>query len=174
PPSSRSSTTCARTRGFSGCCRRGARDEQGVADAAGRPGRGRAGAAGARGAAGDHLQGPPRAPLTIVEYGDYECPRSGRAHAVLQIVLHELGDGARFVFRNFPLTDPHPRAQPAAEAAESVAAHGGEDAFWAMHDILFSNQDALETDDLIAYAEAVAADPQTVADDLATRAFADR
>jgi len=123
---------------------------------------------------GDHVQGPPRAPLTIVEYGDYECPRSGRAHAVLQIVLHELGDDARFVFRNFPLTDPHPRAQPAAEAAESVAAHGGEDAFWAMHDILFTNQDALEIDDLIAYAEAVAADPQTVADDLATRAFADR
>ena len=83
-------------------------------------------------------------------------------------------DDARFVFRNFPLTDPHPRAQPAAEAAESVAAHGGEDAFWAMHDILFTNQDALEIDDLIAYAEAVAADPQTVADDLATRAFADR
>ena len=89
---------------------------------------------------GDHVQGPPRAPLTIVEYGDYECPRSGRAHAVLQIVLHELGDDARFVFRNFPLTDPHPRAQPAAEAAESVAAHGGEDAFWAMHDILFSTR----------------------------------
>lgn len=122
----------------------------------------------------DHMQGPPRAPLTIVEFGDYECPRSGRAHAVLQIVLQQLADEVRFVFRNFPLTDPHPRAQPAAEAAESVAAHGGEDAFWAMHDILFSNQDALEADDLVAYAEAVGADPQTVADDLATRAFADR
>jgi len=122
----------------------------------------------------DHVQGFPGAPLTIVEYGDYECPHCARAHSVLQIVLQQLGEDARFVFRNFPLTDPHPRAQPAAEAAESVAAYGGDDAFWAMHDILYANQDALEDDDLIAYAEAVGADPQTVADDLATRAFADR
>jgi protein-disulfide isomerase len=122
----------------------------------------------------DHLQGPARAPLTLVEFGDYEDPHSGRAHAVVQILLHQFGDEVRFVFRNFPLTDPHPRAQPAAEAAESVAAHGGADAFWAMHDILYENQDALEDDDLVGYAEAVGADPLTVADDLATRAFADR
>jgi protein-disulfide isomerase len=122
----------------------------------------------------DHVQGPARSALTIVEYGDYACPRSGRAHSVLQVVLHELAEDLRFVFRNFPLTDPHPRAQAAAEAAESVAAHGGEDAFWVMHDVLFSNQDALEDDDLVAYAEAIGADPHTVADDLSTRAFADR
>jgi protein-disulfide isomerase len=123
---------------------------------------------------GDHVQGPARAPLTLVEYGDYECSQSGRAHAVLQLVLEQLAEEVRFVFRNFPLTDPHPRAQPAAEAAESVGAHGGDDAFWAMHDILYENQDALEDDDLIGYAEAVGADPLTVADDLAARAFADR
>jgi protein-disulfide isomerase len=122
----------------------------------------------------DHVQGPPRAPLTLVEYAGYECPQSGRAHAVLRIVLPQLDEEVRFVFRNFPLTDPHPRSQPAAEAAESVAAHGGDDAFWAMHDILYENQDALEDDDLIVYAEAVGADPHTVADDIAMRTFADR
>ena len=122
----------------------------------------------------DHTWGPPGAPITLVEYGDYECLRSGVAYAVLQLVLQQLDDDVRFVFRNFPLTDPHPRAQAAAEAAESVAAHAGNDAFWAMHDILFENQDALEDDDLIVYADAAGADPQVVADDLASHAMAAR
>jgi protein-disulfide isomerase len=97
----------------------------------------------------DHAQGSPDALVTLVEYGDYECPRSGRAYVVLAFVKQELGDYLRFVFRNFPLTDPHPHARRAAEAAESVAARGGDDAFWAMHDILYENQDALEEDDLL-------------------------
>lgn len=122
----------------------------------------------------DHLWGPLRAPITLVEFGDYQCLRSGVASAILQLVLQQLDDDVRFVFRNFPLTDPHPRAQAAAEAAESVAAHSGNESFWAMHDILFENQDALEDDDLIVYAEAAGADPHVVADDLASHAMADR
>jgi len=84
----------------------------------------------------DHALGPAHAPLTLVEYGDYECPHCGRAHIVLQTVLAGLGDQVRFVYRNFPLAEIHPHAQAAAEAAESVAAHGGNDSFWLMHDPL--------------------------------------
>jgi protein-disulfide isomerase len=120
----------------------------------------------------DHTWGPPCAPVTLVEYGDYQSLQCGVAYVVLQLVLQQLGDDVRFVFRHFPVVDPHPRAQAAAEAAESVGARGGEDAFWAMHDILFENQDALEDDDLIAYAEAAGADPHAVADDLASRGMA--
>jgi protein-disulfide isomerase len=86
-------------------------------------------------------------------------------------VLAELGDEVRFVFRNFPLAEVHPHAQVAAEAAESVAAHGGTDTFWAMHDMLFENQDALEPDALLEYATAVGADPNVVANDLASGAM---
>jgi protein-disulfide isomerase len=122
----------------------------------------------------DHAQGSPDALVTVVAYGDYECPLSGCAHVVLDFVRQELGEYLRLVFRNFPLTDPHPHARRAAEAAESVAARGGEDAFWAMHDILYENQDALEDDDLLGYAEAVGADPRMVADDLASGAMLHR
>lgn len=121
----------------------------------------------------DHAHGPADAPITLVEYGDYECPHCGRAYRVLQQVLRELGD-VRFVFRNFPLNEAHPHAQLAAEAAESVAARGGEDAFWAMHDLIYENQDALQPDDLIEYAGAVDVNPADVADDLASGAFRDR
>ena len=76
----------------------------------------------------------------------------------------------RFVFRNFPLTEAHPRAEPAAEAAESVSAHGGNDAFWPMHDRLFENQDALEPENLLEYAEAAGVDRALVAADLASGA----
>ena len=116
----------------------------------------------------DHIVGPDDAPVVLVEYGDYECPHCRRAHAILPRVLARLGDRVRFVFRNYPLTDVHARARLAAEAAESVAAHAGNAAFWAMHDILFENQDALETDDLLGYADAVGAPMELVADDLAT------
>ena len=122
----------------------------------------------------DHFLGPAGAPITLVEYGDYECPHCGRAHAVLQTVLGELGEDVRFIFRNFPLAEVHPHAQQAAEAAESVAAHGGNDAFWAMHDMLFENQDALETDALLEYATAVGADPKALARDLSSGATTER
>jgi protein-disulfide isomerase len=122
----------------------------------------------------DHAHGPADAPVTLVEYGDYECPHCGRAYRVLQQVLRELGDQVRFVFRNFPLSEIHPHAQAAAEAAESAAARGGEDAFWAMHDLIYENQDALQADDLIEYAAAADVDPEDVADDLANGAMSDR
>jgi len=115
----------------------------------------------------DHYRGPSTAPVTLVQYGDYECPHCGRAHAILPAVLAALGERVRYVYRHFPLTDIHPHAARAAEAAESVCVHGGEDAFWEMHDILFANQDALEVDDLLGYAEAVGVDSRAVAEDLA-------
>src|SRR4051812_31003657 len=99
----------------------------------------------------DHILGAADAPVTLVEYGDYECPHCGVAADVLAHVLAELGDLVRFVYRNFPLSEAHPHAMGAAEAAESVAAHGGEEAFWAMHDIIYENQDALQADDLVEY-----------------------
>jgi protein-disulfide isomerase len=122
----------------------------------------------------DHYLGPADAPIVLVQYGDYECPESARAHAAMLIVVTELGEDVRFIFRNFPRGDVHPNAQMAAEAAESVAAHGGNDAFWDMHDLLFLNQDALEPDDLIEYASAVGVDRTVVAQDLATGALTAR
>lgn len=118
----------------------------------------------------DHYLGPVDAPVILLEYGDYECPHCGRAQAILQTVLERLGDRVRYVYRHFPLVDIHPEAMFAAEAAESVAAHGGEEAFWDMHQMLFANQDALEVDDLLAYAEAAGVERQAIADDLSRRA----
>jgi protein-disulfide isomerase len=115
----------------------------------------------------DHVTGLPDAPVTLVQYGDYQCPHCRLAYAVLHEVLLELGDSVRFAFRHFPITDSHPYAMMAAEAAESVAALGGELAFWEMHAILFENQDALQIDDLLGYAAAIGVDAEDVADDLA-------
>jgi protein-disulfide isomerase len=122
----------------------------------------------------DHARGPADAPVTLVEYGDYECPHCGRAHVVLRRVLPALGDQVRFIFRNFPLAEAHPHAQVAAEAAESVAKHGGNDAFWTMHDALFENQDALEVDDLLKYALAAGVEPALVASELTSGAMTGR
>jgi protein-disulfide isomerase len=118
----------------------------------------------------DHYLGPVDAPVTLIQYGDYECPHCGRAHQILPGVLERLGDRVRYVYRHFPLIDIHPEALFAAEAAESVAVHGGEEAFWDMHHMLFANQDALEIDGLLGYAEATGVDPETVAEDLSSRA----
>ncbi len=122
----------------------------------------------------DHFLGPADAPVTLVEYGDYECPHCGRAHLVLQAILPQPGHEVRLAFRNFPLAEIHPHAQAAAEAAESVAAHGGNDAFWEMHDLLFENQDALAPDDLLEYAKAAGVDPAVVAQDLSAGAMTAR
>jgi protein-disulfide isomerase len=122
----------------------------------------------------DHVRGPADAAITLVEYGDYECPHSGLAHVVLQQVFEDLGEEVRFVFRNFPLGEMHPHAWAAAEAAESVAARGGEEAFWTMHDLLFENQDALQQDDLIEFAATAGVDPIEVANDLASGAKHER
>lgn len=120
------------------------------------------------------MTGPPDARIMLLQYGDYECAQSGRAYLVLQVVLAELGDSVSYTFRNFPLPGRHPNARAAAEAAESVAAHAGASAFWAMQAILFENQDALEIDDLLAYADAAGADPSVVAADLSTGAMRGR
>lgn len=114
----------------------------------------------------DHCLGPADAPVVLVEYGDYTCPDCERAQPVVEAVLERLGDRIRFAYRHFPHTDVNADAGRAAEAAESVAAHGGEDAFWDMHAMLFANPDALDVDDLLGYAEAAGVDVAAVADDL--------
>src|SRR3712207_2321511 len=89
----------------------------------------------------DHVSGPEDAPVTLVEYGDFECPHCGRAYPIIEQVRRQMGARLRFVYRHFPLTQAHPHAQHAAETAEVAGEHGQ---FWAMHDALFENQDALE------------------------------
>jgi protein-disulfide isomerase len=89
------------------------------------------------------------APMTLVEYGDYECPACGAAHPLTEALVEELGDDLRFVFRHFPLANIHPHAEHAAEAAEAA---GAQRRYWEMHDVLFRNQDALEDEDLVRYA----------------------
>jgi protein-disulfide isomerase len=121
----------------------------------------------------DHSRGPVDAEVTLVEYGDYQCPYCRQAQPLVKALQRRLGDSGRpfrFVFRNFPLTEIHPRALHAAEAAESVAAHGGEAAFWAMHDTIFEHQRdsaiALSDQHLAEYAAAVGVDGARVARDL--------
>jgi Na+/H+ antiporter NhaA len=110
----------------------------------------------------DHFRGPIKAPVTVVEYGDFECPYCGRAEPVVRELLREFGD-VRYVWRHLPLSDVHPHAQLAAEAAEAAAAQG---AFWEMHDLLLDHQDALRTNDLISYAQQLGLDVERFTDDL--------
>ena len=119
----------------------------------------------------DHGSGPEDAPVTLVEYGDSECPHCGAAHPVVQEVQKILGKDLRFVFRNFPLKQIHPRAEPAAEAAEAAAAQGK---FWQMHDLLFENQDALEDAELLRYAASLSLDVERFARELSTGVHAPR
>jgi protein-disulfide isomerase len=120
--------------------------------------------------AADNIRGSSEAVVTLVGYGDYGCALCARAHHTIDVVMAELGESIRYVFRNLPQPGGA-AALAAAEAAESVAARAGADAFWRMHAILFANQDALEIDDLLTYAEAAGADPQLVAEDLASGAM---
>jgi protein-disulfide isomerase len=110
----------------------------------------------------DHAVGPASAPVTLVQYGDYECPHCGAAYPILKTLLQRFGDRLRFVFRNFPLSESHPHAEHAAEAAEAVADLGGNAAFWAMHDTLYEHQSALEDEDLAGYASDVGVDRKAV------------
>jgi protein-disulfide isomerase len=111
----------------------------------------------------DHSIGPADAPVTLVEYGDYECPHCGRAHPLVQAIKRQLGDRLRFVYRHFPLTEAHPHAQTAAEAAEAAGAQGR---FWQMHDTLFRNQQALYDEDLLLYAARIGVDVERFAREL--------
>lgn len=109
----------------------------------------------------DHIRGPVAAPVTLVQYGDYECPHCAAAHAVVNAMHAQLGADLRFVFRHFPLTTVHPHAAEAAEAAD------GQGKFWPMHDILYASQARLEAPFLLTYAEAIAVDTARVAAELA-------
>jgi Na+/H+ antiporter NhaA len=110
----------------------------------------------------DHFRGPIDSPVTVVEYGDFECPYCGRAEPVVRELLQEFGD-VRYVWRHLPLSDVHANAQLAAEAAEAA---GRQDAFWEMHDLLFKHQDALRPRDLISYAQELGLDVERFTDDL--------
>lgn len=121
--------------------------------------------------ASDHVQGPDGAPVTLVEYGDYECPHCGRAYPIVKRVQAKMGDKLRFVFRNFPLTQAHPHALHAAEAAEIAATQGK---FWEMHDMLFENQNALDDESLIAYAAKIGLDVEKFREDLQNDTFEER
>lgn len=111
----------------------------------------------------DHVIGPDDAPVTLVEYGDYECPSCGMAHPVVKAIQRRMGDQLRFVFRPFPLSESHPHAAHAAEAAEAAASQGK---FWQMHGMLFENQDRLTDADLLRYASALALDVDLVAQEI--------
>src|SRR6185437_4477406 len=118
----------------------------------------------------DHIRGPLDAPVTVLEYGDFECPYCGQAEPVLRELLREHGDVA-YVWRHLPLNDVHPNAQRAAEAAEAAAEQG---AFWEMHDLLLERQDALGYRDLVGYARELGLDVERFQDDLRTRTGAGR
>ena len=119
----------------------------------------------------DHIRGAREAPVSLVEYGDYECPFCGAAHGVVEAVRAEMGDLLQFVYRHFPLTTVHPHAFGAAEAAEAAGAQGR---FWPMHDSLFEDQRHLAVPDLLARAVALGLDSDRFEADLATQAYADR
>ncbi len=120
----------------------------------------------------DHVRGAPDAPVTIVEYADFECPYCGQAEPTIrELLAGEERDELRYVFRHLPLTDVHPNATMAAEAAEAAGAQG---MFWEMHDRLFEHQDTLAPKDLRRHAEALGLDVERFAEDLRTRAWAPR
>jgi Na+/H+ antiporter NhaA len=119
----------------------------------------------------DHVRGPDDAPVTLVEYGDYECPYCGRAEGTVRELLQEFSEELRYVFRHLPLVDVHPHAELAAEAAEAAGAQGK---FWEMHDLLFADQDALENADLRGRAVRLGLDVERFWDDVRSRAYARR
>jgi Na+/H+ antiporter NhaA len=118
----------------------------------------------------DHIRGPEKAPVTVVEYGDFECPYCGLAEPAVRELLRDFGD-VRYVWRHLPLTDVHPHAELAAEATEAAAKQG---AFWDMHDLLLEHQGALTTRDLIGYAASLGLDTERFTADLRKNAGAAR
>jgi protein-disulfide isomerase len=119
----------------------------------------------------DHIQGPADAAVTLVEYGDYECPYCGAAYPIIKEVQARMGERLRFVFRNFPISTSHPHAEQAAEAAEAAATRGR---FWEMHDLLYENQKRLRDEDLRGYAEKLGLDVESFAKELAEHVHAAR
>lgn len=119
----------------------------------------------------DHVLGPDTARVTLLEYGDYECPHCARAHPITTEVKRILGDELLFAYRHFPLTQAHPHAGQAAEAAEAAGAQGR---FWEMHDLLFRNQHALRLQDLVLYAQTLGLDLGRFGAELQSRVHAPR
>ncbi|HEX4824190.1 MAG TPA: thioredoxin domain-containing protein [Candidatus Polarisedimenticolaceae bacterium] len=117
----------------------------------------------------DHTAGPDDAPVTLVEYGDFECPHCMRAHPIVHELRRRMAGSLRFVFRHFPLEHSHPHARHAAEAAEAAAAHGK---FWEMHDTLFAHQKHLEDEDLASYGTEVGIDPNEIRQALSAHTYA--
>jgi Na+/H+ antiporter NhaA len=119
----------------------------------------------------DHIRGPADARLTLVEYGDFQCPYCGRAESVTRELVRTFGDDLAFVFRHLPLPDVHEHAEQAAEAAEAAGAQGK---FWEMHDLLLTRQSNLGVDDLLGYAMEMGLDVERFGEDLMSRRFAVR
>ncbi len=119
----------------------------------------------------DHVQGSSSAVVTLVEYGDYQCPFSGAVNPIIKKLQRQFGDQLRFAFRHFPLTRKHPDAQRAAEAAEAA---GGQGKFWDMHDYVFEHRWALDAGDLVRAAGTLGLDTVAFDRELAERVYADR
>jgi protein-disulfide isomerase len=119
----------------------------------------------------DHVRGRADAAVTLLQYGDFECPYCGAAYPIVKDVQAQMGERLRFVFRNFPISTSHPHAEQAAEAAEAAAVQGR---FWEMHDLLYENQSHLEDEDLRGYAESLGLDLEAFDRDLAGHLHADR
>lgn len=117
----------------------------------------------------DHVDGSADAPITLVEYGDFECSYCGMAYPIVKAAQQALGPNLRFVFRNFPLREVHPHAERAAEASEAAAAQGK---FWPMYDELYEHQRALHDDDLVRYAEDVGLDAARFTREMTAGAYA--
>ncbi len=119
----------------------------------------------------DHIQGPEDAPVTLVEYGDFQCPNCGEAYPILKSIQKKMGNKLRFVYRHFPITETHPDAVHAAEASEAAAAQGK---FWEMHDLLFEHQHALDGESLHNYAAHLKLDMGRFDREMREHAYADR
>jgi protein-disulfide isomerase len=119
----------------------------------------------------DHIEGDEKAPITLVEYGDYQCPHCGAAYPIVKRVQKHFGKKLRFVFRNFPLVQAHPMAQSAAETAEFAAARGK---FWEMHDAIFENQQNLSVEFLVELTEQLGLSGAALAKSLKSEEYAEK
>jgi protein-disulfide isomerase len=119
----------------------------------------------------DHVSGSANGSIKLLEYGDYECPFCGEAHAIVKEIQRRLGNDLLFAFRNFPLTNIHPHAEHAAEAAEAASAQGN---FWGMHDLMFENQRALDDEDLAVNAAELGLDEKRLVREVISSVYAPR
>jgi protein-disulfide isomerase len=119
----------------------------------------------------DHVRGPAGARVTVVEYGDFECPSCYQAYPAVKVMLEHFGERIRFAFRHFPLVEIHPHAEMAAEAAEAA---GAQKKFWTMHDMLFENQRHLKVNNLRQYAQKLELDLERYDWDMKEHAYLQR